>query len=182
MYICYMIKEKFTEIEFKGKKITVGNFGSILTYDKSKVRKLQVNSSGYLCYTIDKCYLAHRLVAFAWIENHDPINKKYVNHKDGNKKNNHFSNLEWVTKQENELHSVRVLGNKRNIKGLQDNWENPKHCIAISIYDLKGNLIKTCKSGIEAAKYLNVVPTAINNALKGRTKTTKGHIVKYTNK
>lgn len=176
-----MEKEIFKEIEFRGVIMTVGNFGTILTKDKKRPRKLQINSSGYLCYTSAKLYLVHRVVALAFVNNPDPINKKFVNHKDGNKKNNHYSNLEWVTKKENELHSVRILGNKRNIKGLQDNWVNPTHCRAISIYDLNGNLIKQCKSGIEASKYLNVVPTAINNALKGRTKTTKGHIVKYTN-
>ncbi len=33
-------------------------------------------------------------------EKHD-----HVNHIDGNRANNHISNLEWVTAQENELHS-----------------------------------------------------------------------------
>jgi hypothetical protein len=45
----------------------------------------------------------HRLVAKEFIPNDDP--KKEINHKDGNPKNNHVSNLEWVTHSENLIHA-----------------------------------------------------------------------------
>jgi hypothetical protein len=52
----------------------------------------------------------HRLVAMTWVPN--PDNKPEVNHKDGNKLNNHFQNLEWVTRSENIQHAFRTGLNK----------------------------------------------------------------------
>ena len=51
-----------------------------------------------------KKYFVHRLLAEYWIPN--PDNKPNVNHIDGNKHNNSLSNLEWVTKSENQRHAL----------------------------------------------------------------------------
>ena len=50
----------------------------------------------------------HRLVAETWVPN--PDNLPEINHIDGNPQNNHISNLEWCTHQQNHQHRVRTLG------------------------------------------------------------------------
>lgn len=52
----------------------------------------------------------HRIIATFFVPN--PEDKPCVNHKDGNKHNNHADNLEWVTYSENHKHRYRVLGHK----------------------------------------------------------------------
>lgn len=60
----------------------------------------------------------HRLVAFAHI-GPQPEDKPWINHKDGVRDNNHYTNLEWSSISDNILHSYRVLGRRPplNMKG-----------------------------------------------------------------
>ena len=60
----------------------------------------------------------HRLVAEAFIPN--PENKPCVNHKDGNKRNNAASNLEWCTQEENIRHSFQSLGFRHTKEKMAD--------------------------------------------------------------
>lgn len=68
--------------------------------------------------------MVHRLVAKTFI--HNPDNLQYVNHKDGDKTNNHVDNLEWCTQSENCLHGNQFRSSQKksekieNVSGFQD--------------------------------------------------------------
>jgi HNH endonuclease len=81
--------------------------------------KTNISKGGYKKLVISNNSLLesvtiHRLVAETFIPN--PENKCCVNHKDGNKLNNHHTNLEWVSNSENQLHRFHILG-----KGSKEN-------------------------------------------------------------
>lgn len=102
----------------------LGNFRSkdrIIRYKQNGMRlypgkslKTDSGVEGYQRITLMKegikqRYMCHRLVAQMFIPN--PENKPFVNHINGIKYDNRACNLEWCTQSENEIHSVKYLGN-----------------------------------------------------------------------
>lgn len=91
------------------RRVRVNNQNGIFTKSyPSKILKSYITTRGYelvkLCKKgVVKSYSVHRLVAKAFCSNtHE---KPEVNHKDGDKLNNHASNLEWNTPSENQKHA-----------------------------------------------------------------------------
>jgi len=81
--------------------------GHVLSFKYGKRRTLKPtpDSHGYLTVSVGgKLLRIHRLVALAFLPN--PDDKEQVNHKDGNKMNNHRDNLEWCTSGENLKHAL----------------------------------------------------------------------------
>jgi hypothetical protein len=87
--------------------------GSRGKYRKAQRRILKPNLFSRYLFVIlresprHKMVYIHQIVANTFVPNTE--NKPEVNHIDGNKWNNHASNLEWVTKSENKLHSTQIL-------------------------------------------------------------------------
>lgn len=54
----------------------------------------------------------HRLVCL-WFHGEPPTVDHVVNHKDLNKLNNHKDNVEWVTQQENVIHYLKSVDNRK---------------------------------------------------------------------
>lgn len=75
---------------------------------KGKILKAAI-SNGYLHVGLTKNSICsvihiHKLVGIHFVKGHKEGLE--INHKDGNKLNNHFSNLEWVTHRQNQRHAV----------------------------------------------------------------------------
>jgi hypothetical protein len=87
----------------------ISNLGNIRN-KKGDLLSLSDNRSGYLkvCLGRGVQKYVHRLVCIEFINNGEPT-KLHVNHKDGNRSNNNLSNLELVTRSENDIHKMRVL-------------------------------------------------------------------------
>ena len=93
-------------------KYKISNLGRIWSEHTNKYIKPHLRSKDINAYMKvelfneegSKSMALHRLLAEAFIPN--PDNKCCVNHKDGNKTNNHLANLEWVTYSENSQHAT----------------------------------------------------------------------------
>lgn len=115
----------------------------------------------------EKNYPIHRLVAIQFIPN--PENKELVNHKDGNKLNNHVDNLEWVTHSENVQHAYDT--------DLNTNYKS------IHMYELSGKYIKTFKTISDACRELNLdyklSGSTISKCCQGKTQYAYNYIWKF---
>ena len=96
----------------------ISTLGRIKNTTTDRILKVN-NKGGYLCISLvnsfeKPAFKVHRLVALAFIPN--PENKTDVNHKDKNGLNNNLSNLEWMTRQENNIHrckGTKITSNKK---------------------------------------------------------------------
>ena len=88
--------------------------------------------------TIDgrkKTFRLHRLVMMAFnpIDNSENMQ---INHKDGNKKNNALSNLEWCTASENQIHAFKN-GLQKPRRGSSSNFSKLKEEDIKRIFELR---------------------------------------------
>lgn len=119
-----------------------------------------------------KIYI-HRLVAEAYLEN--PDGKPYVNHIDGNTRNNDVSNLEWCTPKENVTHAANTLGTMRQYAEANSKRKKPVSC-----YDAKSKKLLCQYSSIREAQMKTGIPVSnIVAQLKGRQSHTRGLIWMY---
>jgi DNA-directed RNA polymerase specialized sigma24 family protein len=119
-----------------------------------RVLKQQLDRDGY--YTVEIAgnrRRVHRLVCEAF---HGPPTtaRPVTNHKNGQKVDNRFENLEWVSVSENTAHYVYELGGHLP----------PYQGISVILTNLSGQL--TFSSAQKAAEFLKVTPGAVKQALR----------------
>ena len=107
----YQIDE-YGNVYSMDKRVNVGIMYHTSVVKKGKQLKPETCRNGYKRVLLisrenKRCHkLVHRLVAEAFIPN--DLNLPQVNHIDGDKSNNHYSNLEWCTQQENNVHALKT--------------------------------------------------------------------------
>lgn len=89
--------------------------GTSSYHTAKKFKTNYIDKDGYLRVWVKtsfgrKFIPVHRIVAMTFVKGF--ALKKVVNHKDGDRKNNYYKNLEWITASENERHARNVLGKK----------------------------------------------------------------------
>lgn len=101
-----------------------------------------------------KSEYVHRLVASHFVANTN-INYAEINHIDGNKSNNHYTNLEWVDRKLNMEHaSATKLINTNSYKRIESCLKNRKRAVEMSKkkvvqYNLDGELMHIYNSYAE---------------------------------
>ena len=161
------IVEEDGRVFLPAREFTFMRRGKEVTSSKpARESKYQIMNNGY-----KKCSLGlvHRVVAEAFIG--EPAHPKYtVNHKDGDKLNNHYTNLEWISHKDNVRHwiySQRGLGSKLH---------------PIEVWTVEGELVGVYPYKQLAAKELGIHKSSITMVIKGKIKSSAGYTFKMITK
>lgn len=144
----------------------VSNYGRIKNKN-GLIMKPCPDKDGYMCIHLGRTINGksakkiHRLVAECFIEN--PNNLPIVNHKDENKSNNYFENLEWCTVDYNNKYGNRLT------KVMKPIIQKTKD----------GKIVKKWKSAKEVERTLGWFSTNITRCLKEKIKTCHGFVWEY---
>ncbi len=141
--------------------------GQIYSYHKQGYLSQRLNK-GYYYVSLklngeQKIVAVHRLVAQAFIPN--PDNLPEVNHIDEDKKNNHFSNLEWCTHDYN-IHYGNAL--KKSKATQQLTHPNKKKVLCMET----GEIFFSTQ---EASRQTGINNTSISKVCNGHRKTAGGY-------
>lgn len=173
--------EKWVDVKGYEGLYQVSNFGKVKSLKRTrknhsklqiveeKIKNTRVDPQGYLMLDLYKDNKAkttrvHRVVAEAFLPNVD--DKPTVNHKDGNKANNHVDNLEWASfnEQNNHLYGSGLKSKENIDKAVKAmNKANRKGVMCI-------NTKKKYKSVTDAARSVGLSPGAVSMACSGKRK------------
>jgi hypothetical protein len=174
------------EINMERWKLIDGTNGKIMVSDEGRIKsllrderilKMHPNPKGYMVVrvTINRKKISlkvHREVAKAFNDN--PNKLPQVNHKDGDKTNNNYWNLEWVTNKENADHAKRTgLWNSVIQGSLRENERRKKKIIGTN----PNNEIVHFDSVSDAERYIG--SRHVTDVLKGKRNHAMGWTFEY---
>jgi hypothetical protein len=141
--------------QYKDTHYSIDANGNLFNNKTSRYLKPELRRNGYYYYKMlingsYKNVTAHKLVFETYIGERDKTLD--INHIDGNKKNNHYSNLEQLTRSENNKHAYRIGLRKPNnkpklIKGKTRNYDK----IILAIELIKSQI--NCKDFISLTNF-----------------------------
>lgn len=131
--------EKWKRITDFEHMYSISNLGNVKNHRTNKILRPSINTVGYPMVILRKDgknhgRMIHRLVAIDFLEGRSDLRNE-VNHKDANKTNNHYLNLEWVSSSENTVHGYK---NKLINSGEKCNFAKLTPEQVIEIKALKG--------------------------------------------
>lgn len=155
----------------------INEFGEIINIKTGRVLKIQKNKKNYSIIQISingfqKTKFIHRLV----YQNFKGVipEKMEINHIDGDKDNNHISNLELTTHKENIEKAVEI----GLIKTGEDSY-NSRQVISINVLD--ESIVSKYGSIRLAEKHTGISSGNISQVCLGKRKTAGGYKWKYIN-
>ena len=138
-------------------------------HKKERILKIQNNGNGYYFINLSKnnnvvIHYVHRLVALHFLDS--PNNKPTVNHKDGDKSNNHVDNLEWNTNSENQIHALKQgLLIPKGAVGVRNTKAKLKDTDILFIREKLSEGMR----GTDIAKIFNICKTTISSIKNNKT-------------
>jgi hypothetical protein len=175
----YKISE-YGDIIHLSRKVKSSRSNNGYRITKEKYLKIQTNKYGYNYILLAdifgnrKHYFIHQLVTKTFLQN--PNNYISINHKDENKTNNHYSNLEWCTVRHNNLYNNRQ---EKINKKLQNTLKTRKPVLQ---FDLNNNLIQEFQSINEACRKLGIFKYPLSKCCNNKKLTYKGYFWKFKEK
>lgn len=165
-------EKEWKEVNINGLSYVISNYGDVVTLSNRSHKIVpHLNKDGYPIVTVGKNPRVgkpiHLLVAMLFVDGYKDGYE--VNHKDFDRTNYHYSNLEWVSHKDNINYSYKngrhtkrinsLYGNNRKLKkeaflDILNKLENGMPCCDIAIYyGVSVDVVYNIKSGKTYKEY-----------------------------
>lgn len=150
--------DKFVKLPGYEEEYLINEFGLVYSLKKSRLLVQSTNPGGYYQVSLRKAKhqvlrRVHRLVALAFLGE----SQLHVNHIDGNKINNHVSNLEYVTIKTNVRHFY-LKGTGLDYKNISDEEMKNYQAQRLKAYNRKRYLLNKEAYAKRSKEYIKSHP------------------------